>query len=99
MELLKAEHVAGHQRDIDYEKLVPEHWIDQFAIAGTPDHVRGRIERAIADGADEISMILISSRLAGGGTTRGGQDQLTRFAEDVLARIRSDAAHREALTR
>jgi alkanesulfonate monooxygenase SsuD/methylene tetrahydromethanopterin reductase-like flavin-dependent oxidoreductase (luciferase family) len=55
-------------------------------VAGTPDEVRARLERALADGADEISTILMSSHSSG---ARGSADQLTLFAEEVMAPIRA----------
>ena len=94
--------------------LVPERWIDRFAIVGPPDRVRSRIEQAIAQGADEVSMILMGPNP----NERGGAQQLHRFAETVLAhgvvtlrairtgsgepsaaRSGACAAHRSALSR
>jgi alkanesulfonate monooxygenase SsuD/methylene tetrahydromethanopterin reductase-like flavin-dependent oxidoreductase (luciferase family) len=60
--------------------VIPEAWIDRFAIAGTPDEVRSRLEQAIKQGAQEISLILMGTRTA----DRGGSEQLTRFAESVM---------------
>jgi alkanesulfonate monooxygenase SsuD/methylene tetrahydromethanopterin reductase-like flavin-dependent oxidoreductase (luciferase family) len=85
--LLEA-HQRGYLWDTGYTDLVPERWIDRLALAGTPDEVRARIEHALRDGADEVSMILMSSRSTG---ARGSADQLTLFAERVVAPIR--AAH------
>ena len=88
LEKLLEAHQRGYLWDTGYTDLVPERWIDRLALAGTPEEVRGRIEHALADGADEISMILMSSRSAG---ARGSADQLTLFSESVIAPIR--AAH------
>lgn len=88
LEKLQAAHHQGYRWDTDYTSLVPDRWIDQLAVAGTPQEVRGRLERALADGADEISAILMSSRAVG---ARGSADQLALFAESVIAPIR--AAH------
>jgi 5,10-methylenetetrahydromethanopterin reductase len=82
---LQAAHQEGYRWDTDYTSLVPEHWIDQLALAGTPEEVRARLETALADGADEISCILMSSRTSGG---RGTADQLALFAESVVTPIR-----------
>jgi 5,10-methylenetetrahydromethanopterin reductase len=82
---LQAAHDRGDLLESDYSELVPESWTDRFAIAGTPDEVRQRLERAIAQGAQEISTILIAPRLG----ERGGGDQLTRFAETVMAPMRA----------
>jgi 5,10-methylenetetrahydromethanopterin reductase len=64
--------------------LVPERWIDRFAIVGPPHRVRSRIEQAIDQGADEVSMILMGPTP----NERGGVQQLHRFAEAVLMPIR-----------
>jgi len=85
LDKLQAAHHEGYRWDTDYTKLVPEKWIDQLAVAGTPEEVRSRFERALADGADEISAILMSSRAVG---ARGSADQLTLFAESVIAPMR-----------
>lgn len=88
LERLQAAHQRGHLWDAGYTNLVPEQWVDRFSVAGTPDEVRARLERTLADGADEISMILMSARSGGG---RGSADQLTLFAESVMQPLR--AAH------
>lgn len=60
--------------------LVPEAWIDRFAIAGTPAEVKARIQQAFADGADEFAMILLGARPG----DRGSPELLERFAQSVL---------------
>ncbi len=52
--------------------------------SGTRLEVRRKLERAIDNGAQEISMILMGP----GSGERGGTDQLTRFAETVLQPMR-----------
>ena len=85
LERLQAAHNKGYLWDTGYADLVPERWIDRLSVAGTPAEVRMRLERAIQDGADEIAMILMSP------SGRGSADQLTRFAEAVMAPIRNAA--------
>jgi 5,10-methylenetetrahydromethanopterin reductase len=85
LERLQAAHQKGYIWDTGYTDLVPERWVDRLALAGTPEEVRGRVERALADGADEVAMILMSSRAAG---ARGSSDQLQLFSEEVIAPIR-----------
>jgi 5,10-methylenetetrahydromethanopterin reductase len=68
-------------------ELVPERWIDRFAIVGPPKRVRAQLERAIDAGADEISMIFMGPAP----NERGGPEQLTRFADGVLGPMRSVA--------
>jgi 5,10-methylenetetrahydromethanopterin reductase len=85
LERLQAAHQQGHLWDAGYSDLVPERWIDRFSVAGTPDEVRARLERTLADGADEISMILMSARSGG----RGSADQMRIFAEGVMQPLRA----------
>jgi 5,10-methylenetetrahydromethanopterin reductase len=84
-ERLQREHDQGHALEAFDTNLVPERWIDRFAIAGTPQDVRARLQTAIATGAEEISTILMSPR----SSARGSPDQLERFAESVMRPIRS----------
>lgn len=81
---LQRQHDAGHHQEADYAPLVPEEWIDRFAIAGTPEEVRVRLQSAVGDGADEIATILMGPRPG----DRGAPEQLTRFAETVLQPMR-----------
>jgi len=85
VERLQREHDQHYALEPGDADLVPERWIDRFSIAGTPDEVRARLEKAIQSGADEISMILMGPRSAG----RGSADQLTRFAETVMQPLRA----------
>ena len=85
LERLQAAHQQGHLSDTGYSDLVPERWIDRFSVAGTPNEVRERLERTLSDGADEISMILMSARAGG----RGSADQLRVFAESVMHPLRA----------
>ncbi len=81
---LEEAHHKGYLWDSGYTDLVPERWIDRFAVAGTPEDVRARLEAALAAGADEISLILMSPSGA-----RGSADQLSLFAESVMAPLRA----------
>jgi 5,10-methylenetetrahydromethanopterin reductase len=87
IEKLQASHNAGHHSEAEYATLVPERWVDRFSIAGTPAEVRARLEKAVQQGAQEISMILMGPR----GGDRGAADQLTRFAESVMHPMQSAA--------
>jgi 5,10-methylenetetrahydromethanopterin reductase len=84
LDRLQREHDQGHLWEAGYADLVPERWIDRFAIAGTPAEVRARLEAAVQTGAEEISMIL----MAPSSGARGGADQLTTFAETVMQPMR-----------
>ena len=89
LERLTAAHQKGYLWDSGYTDLVPERWIDRFAVAGTPEEVRGRLERALTDGADEISVILMNPR-----GDRGSADSLRQFAQTVMSPMRERAALR-----
>jgi 5,10-methylenetetrahydromethanopterin reductase len=80
LQRLRDAHSRGRLWDADYAALVPDHWVDLFAIAGTPAEVRERLERAVAQGADEISLILVGP----GAGDRGGAAQLRHFAITVM---------------
>ncbi|HLZ28172.1 MAG TPA: LLM class flavin-dependent oxidoreductase [Chloroflexota bacterium] len=84
LDRLQRDHAEGYRLEAVAGELVPERWIDRFAIAGTPQDVRARLEAAIQSGADEISMILMGPR----SHARGGVDQLTMFAETVMRPMR-----------
>jgi 5,10-methylenetetrahydromethanopterin reductase len=77
---LQARHDGGHVWEDGYAELVPEAWVDRFAIAGTPAEVQARLRQAVAEGAQEISLILMGP----GPGERGGAVQMTRFAETVI---------------
>ena len=85
-ERLQAAHKQGYLWDTGYTDLVPERWVDRFAVAGTPAEVRAKLEQAVRDGADEIAMILMSTS-----GSRGSADQLERFAATVMAPMRASA--------
>jgi 5,10-methylenetetrahydromethanopterin reductase len=83
LERLQAAHDQAHLWEPEHADLVPERWIDLFAIAGTPEEVRARLDHAIQVGAQEISMILMGPRPG----DRGGAEQLINFAETVMQPI------------
>jgi len=85
---LQAAHDQGHLWEPEHADLVPDRWIDLFAIAGTPAEVRARLERAVQMGAEEISMILLGPRPG----DRGAREQLTHFADTVMQPINRVAA-------
>lgn len=47
----------SHHMGPEHSHLVPEHWVDLFSIAGTPDRVREKIEAVVGDGVDAISIV------------------------------------------
>jgi 5,10-methylenetetrahydromethanopterin reductase len=72
---LRAAYDTHHHMGAQYAGLVPDRWIDRFAIAGTAAQVRERCRRAAADGADHIAMVFMGPNL---------EEQLRRFADAVL---------------
>jgi len=91
-EQLQKAHDDGHLWEPEHAELIPERWIDLFAIAGTPEEVRTRLAKAIAVGAQEISMILMGPQPG----ARGAAEQLTRFAETVMRPIQQGMASQPA---
>lgn len=87
---LREASAGAYLTEAGYHDLVPERWIDRFAVAGTPDDVRARLEQAVAQGADEVAMILLGSR----SRERGAADQLTLFAERVMRPMQESVAAR-----
>ncbi|MEV8632085.1 LLM class flavin-dependent oxidoreductase [Streptosporangium sp. NPDC051023] len=60
----------------DEPLAVEDAWIDEFAVAGDPARVRGRLKELLAAGADSLGLWLFPpDRLA---------DQLRRIADEVL---------------
>src|SRR5262249_22647741 len=85
IEKLQAAYATSYRSEADSFDLVPEDWVDRFAIAGTPSDVMARLSSALEQGADEISMILM------GGAGRGSADQLAHFAESVMRPMQARA--------
>jgi alkanesulfonate monooxygenase SsuD/methylene tetrahydromethanopterin reductase-like flavin-dependent oxidoreductase (luciferase family) len=77
---LREASAGAYLTEAGYHDLVPERWVDRFAVAGTPEDVRARLEQAVEQGADEVAMILMGSR----SHERGAADQLTLFADRVM---------------
>ncbi|MEU4190418.1 LLM class flavin-dependent oxidoreductase [Kribbella sp. NPDC026611] len=59
--------------------VVPDHWIDEYAAAGTPEHVTERLRALRAAGADSLGLWLFPpERLT---------QQIERVASEVLPRL------------
>jgi 5,10-methylenetetrahydromethanopterin reductase len=56
-ERLNREYDFSHHMGPEHSHLVPEKWVDQFSIAGTPEEVAARIEQTIKDGADMVTIV------------------------------------------
>jgi 5,10-methylenetetrahydromethanopterin reductase len=76
-------HRHGTTAAPDLADLVPEAWIDRYAIAGMPETVRQRISAAFDAGADEFGMILVGARPG----DRGSPELLEKFAQTVMAGV------------
>src|SRR6266542_6773229 len=74
-------HRHGTTNAHDLADLVPETWIDRYAIAGSPETIRHGIERAFTNGADEFAMILVGAQPG----DRGSPELLHHFSDRVLS--------------
>jgi 5,10-methylenetetrahydromethanopterin reductase len=57
VERLNREYDFSHHMGPEHSHLVPERWVDMFAVAGTPHQVRLKIEEVIKCGVDVISIV------------------------------------------
>ncbi|MFT7598407.1 MAG: 5,10-methylenetetrahydromethanopterin reductase [Acidimicrobiales bacterium] len=64
--------------------LIPERLLDRYAIAGTPDEVRGRISELATD--ERIDRIVVSPQIGAPGQPITG-DFIAAFGEAVLAHL------------
>jgi 5,10-methylenetetrahydromethanopterin reductase len=65
--------------------VVPEAWVDRFAIAGTPQEVAERCRQAAAVGADEVSVLFVRS------SDENLREQMRRFSKAVIEPLRRAA--------
>ncbi|MGI0092141.1 MAG: LLM class flavin-dependent oxidoreductase [Nitrososphaerales archaeon] len=57
-ERLQKEYSFYHHMDSELGNLVPEHWVDHYALAGEPNEVRRRVEELVAiDGVTELAFV------------------------------------------
>ena len=66
-----------------YNELVPDRWVDRFAIAGRAETVLERCRQAAADGADQIAIVFAGS---------DPETQMQTFAETVIKPMREVVA-------
>jgi hypothetical protein len=62
-----------------YNELVPEEWVDRYALGGTPEQVLTSCRRAEADGADQVSVVFTGKDL---------EKQMRIFGEAVIAQMK-----------
>lgn len=56
-ERLRREYDFSHHMGPEHNHLVPERWVDLFAVAGTPDQVKAKIHGIVDQGVDIISVV------------------------------------------
>lgn len=57
MERMRKEYDTYHHMDAAHSKFVRDEWVERFALAGTPDQVKKRVEAFINAGIDELTII------------------------------------------
>ncbi len=77
-ERLNSEYDFSHHMGPEHSHLVPERWVDLFAVAGSPEHVQGRIKEVIKDGVDTISIVPYGDKEA----------VIKQFAQKVMKVVR-----------
>ena len=79
---LQQAYETQHHMDARYAELVPDRWVERFALGGTPDRILARCRRATADGVDQIAVVF------------SGPDpavQMRTFASRVIAPLQGTA--------
>lgn len=56
-ERLRREYDFSHHMGPEHNHLVPERWVDIFAVAGTPDRVKAKIHEIVESGVDIVSIV------------------------------------------
>jgi 5,10-methylenetetrahydromethanopterin reductase len=57
MERLRQEYDFSHHMGPEHSSLVPDRWVDMFAVAGTPQDVKRKIDEIVKSGTDVISVV------------------------------------------
>lgn len=56
-ERLRREYDFSHHMGPEHSHLVPERWVDIFAVAGSPDRVKAKIHEVLGCGVDIVSVV------------------------------------------
>ncbi len=67
-----------HHMGPQHSHLVREQWVDQFAIAGTPDQVREKVRTIIRSGVDEIGIVPFG---------KSKESVVKMFAQEVMEKL------------
>ena len=54
---MRREYDTYHHMSAAHSYLVREEWVDRFALAGTADEVKRRVQEFVAAGIDELTII------------------------------------------
>lgn len=57
VERLRQHYDTYHHMGPEHNHLVREEWVERFALAGTPDQVREKVQKFIAAGIDELTIV------------------------------------------
>lgn len=80
--LLQKHYDFYHHMGPEHSRLVPDAWVDRYALAGSPSEILARIQETLKEGIDEISIIPF-------GEDRDGI--VTQFARGVMRALRRSA--------
>ena len=81
LQRLREAYDSHHHMEPRYNDLVPDDWVDRFALGGTPARVLATCQRAEAHGADQISVVFTGARDL--------EAQMVDFAESVIQPMKS----------
>jgi 5,10-methylenetetrahydromethanopterin reductase len=78
VERMRREYNTYHHMDAAHSYLVRDEWVERFAIAGTAGQARVQVQRILASGTDELTIIPC-------GTSK--QTTLETFAREVMEKL------------
>lgn len=78
VERLWKEYNMYHHMGPEHDHLVREEWIDRYAIAGTPEEVRAKVNATVRAGADEIGIVPFGE---------SKEEVMQSFAREVIGKV------------
>ncbi len=75
---MRQEYDSYRHMDAAHSYLVRDQWLERFALAGTADHVRAKVQEFLAAGIDELTIIPCGP---------SKQTTLESFARDIMVKI------------